>query len=222
MTELKMMYDEENDYEICLDEVGRGCLFGDVYVACVVLPKDNGFDKKDIKDSKKFTNKEKLKEKANYIKENALHWHIASISSEVIDEINILQSVMRGMHKCIDNVLSKINREGKKINLLVDGNYFNSYRDELGEEIKHILIKQGDAKYVGIAAASILAKDARDNYIVELCEKYEELQDCYNLKKNVGYATKEHLNGIDKHGITNWHRKTFGKCKNCTKIKNII
>ena len=55
-----------------------------------------------------------------------------------------------------------------------------------------------------------------------LCEKYEELQDCYNLKKNVGYATKEHLNGIDKHGITNWHRKTFGKCKNCTKIKNII
>ena len=220
--ELEMVYDVNNEYELCLDEVGRGCMFGDVCIACVVLPKDNSFDKKDIKDSKKFTSKLKLKDKANYIKEKALFWHIAKITPQVIDEINILQAVMSGMHKCIDNVLSKINYKGKKIQLIIDGNYFNTYTDINGEKIEHVTVKQGDGKYVGIAAASILAKNERDNDIIELCEKYPLLKECYGLDKNVGYATKKHLEGIEEHGITEWHRKTFGKCKNCEKIKNIV
>jgi ribonuclease HII len=220
--DLEMMYDYSNDYEICLDEVGRGCMFGDVYVACVVLPKDNKFDKKDIKDSKKFTSRIKLKNKAEYIKENALFWHVAQISVGVIDEINILQAVMMGMHKCIDSVLSKIDYKNKKIKLIVDGNYFNEYKDINGVKIEHVTVKQGDGKYVGIAAASILAKDSRDSDIIELCEEYPVLKECYGLDKNVGYATKKHLEGIEEHGITQWHRKTFGKCRNCKKIKDIV
>jgi len=216
MNELRLVHNIDNDYELCLDEVGRGCLFGDVYVACVVLPKDYDFDKTNIKDSKKFTSRTKLKNVANYIKEKSLFWDIQSISSEIIDEVNILQAVMKGMHNSITNVLKKIDTN-KRIELLIDGNYFNRYKD-----LNHICIKQGDAKYVGIAAASILAKDARDQYIEDLCNEHEELDLCYNLKKNVGYATKDHLNGIKEHGITNWHRKTFGPCKNCDKIKNIV
>ena len=109
-----MMYSNENDYEICIDEVGRGCLFGDVYIACVVLPKGNEFNKKDIKDSKKFTSKSKLKNVANRIKEEALYWHVACINAEIIDEINILQAVMLGMHECVDKVLTKIYDNEKK------------------------------------------------------------------------------------------------------------
>jgi ribonuclease HII len=216
MTTLEMVYDLNNDYELCLDEVGRGCLFGDVYIACVVLPKDTDFDKTNIKDSKKFTSKKKLKTVANYIKEHALCWHIESISSEKIDEINILQSVMLGMHNCIDEILKKIDNE-KKIEIIVDGNYFNKYKN-----MHHVCVEKGDGKYVGIAAASILAKDGRDEYISNLCKKYECLNEYYNLEKNVGYATKDHLNGIKENGITQWHRRTFGICKNYDKIKNIL
>ena len=216
MTNLQMVYDINNDYELCLDEVGRGCLFGDVYVACVVLPKDIKFDKTNIKDSKKFTSRKKLRDVANYIKDNALYWHIASINANIIDDINILQSVMLGMHKCIDEILGKIDNY-KKIEIIVDGNYFNKYK-----KINHVCIEKGDSKYVGIAAASILAKNARDDYISDLCKKYEYLNEYYNLEKNVGYATKDHLNGIKEHGITQWHRRTFGICKNYDKIKNIL
>tara|TARA_Y100000992_G_C21269931_1_gene496102 strand:- start:2100 stop:2750 length:651 start_codon:yes stop_codon:yes gene_type:complete len=216
MTNLQLVYDINNDYELCLDEVGRGCLFGDVYVACVVLPKDIKFDKTNIKDSKKFTSRKKLRDVANYIKDNALYWHIASINANIIDNINILQSVMLGMHKCIDEILGKIDND-KKIEIIVDGNYFNKYK-----KINHVCIEKGDSKYVGIAAASILAKNARDDYISDLCKKYEYLNEYYNLEKNVGYATKDHLNGIKEHGITQWHRRTFGICKNYDKIKNIL
>ncbi len=216
MTNLQLVYDINNDYELCLDEVGRGCLFGDVYVACVVLPKDIKFDKTNIKDSKKFTSRKKLRDVANYIKDNALYWHIASINANIIDNINILQSVMLGMHKCIDEILGKIDNY-KKIEIIVDGNYFNKYK-----KINHVCIEKGDSKYVGIAAASILAKNARDDYISDLCKKHECLNEYYNLEKNVGYATKDHLNGIKEHGITQWHRRTFGICKNYDKIKNIL
>tara|TARA_A100001035_G_C27751640_1_gene486782 strand:- start:738 stop:1391 length:654 start_codon:yes stop_codon:yes gene_type:complete len=217
MSELQMMYSNENDYEICIDEVGRGCLFGDVYVACVVLPKGNGFNKKDVKDSKKFTSKSKLKNVADRIKEEALYWHIASINAEIIDEVNILQAVMLGMHKCVDSILPKIYDNEKKIELIIDGNYFKPY-----ENLKHVCVEKGDSKYIGIAAASILAKNARDEYIHELCEKYPQLNEFYKLGKNVGYATKDHLNGIKEFGITQWHRRTFGICKNYEKIKNIV
>lgn len=220
--ELELIHDISNDYELCLDEVGRGCMFGNVYIACVVLPKDNSFDKKDIKDSKKIKSKTKLNKIANYIKENALFWHVESINVDVIDSVNILQSVMIGMHKCIDNIISKLDTKNKKVGLIIDGNYFNEYKNKNGEKINHVTIEKGDGKYVGIAAASILAKSSRDNYIIELCERYPILQEHYKLQNNMGYGTKAHLEGILGNGITQWHRRTFGICKNYAEIKHIV
>ena len=226
---LDLIYDVQNKYELCIDEVGRGCLFGRTYIASVILPKDGSFDGKDIKDSKKFSSKKKIKEVSDYIKQNALYWHIESVESGIIDEINILQAVMRGMHACIKNMIEKMKKDGKLNNQLeteykrelmaiIDGNYFNPYRtfDEASETIKElpaVTIEQGDAKYMGIAAASILAKVARDEYIIDLCAQYPSLIEKYGLDTNVGYGTKKHLDGIKEHGITQWHRKSFGICK---------
>jgi ribonuclease HII len=195
-------------------------LFGKVYIACVVLPKDpQAFDGTGIKDSKKFSSKKKLQAMADYIKEKALCWHIASIDAAVIDEINILHAVMQGMHECIRSVL-----ESETVGLhdsmaVVDGNYFTPYRrfDDSSQsiyELPHVTVEQGDAKYMGIAAASILAKNARDNYVGELCSQYPVLAERYGLHTNMGYGTKTHLDGIRAYGITQWHRRTFGElCK---------
>jgi len=221
---LERFYGDGNKYEIALDEVGRGCLFGKVCIGCVVLPKDPElFDGKNIKDSKKFSSKKKLYEVAEYIKEHALAWHVSFVDEKVIDEINILQAVMKGMHECIDNVFGKLQGDSENIcnetMLLVDGNYFTAYRrfdniENVIKEIPHVTIEQGDAKYMAIAAARILAKTARDNYVIELCEKYPMLVERYGLDKNMGYGTKVHLDGIKEHGISQWHRRTFGElCK---------
>jgi ribonuclease HII len=220
-------YSEDNLFELCIDEAGRGCLFGRVYVACVVLPKDPElFDGKNIKDSKKFSSKKKLNEVAEYIKQNALAWHIAHIDASVIDEINILKAVMQGMHECIRNISEQLEQKFpnifsiNKTMAVIDGNYFTPYRafdksDETIHEMPFITIEQGDAKYMGIAAASILAKTGRDEYVLELCKKHPTLTDRYGMDTNMGYGTKKHLDGIREHGITQWHRRTFGDaCKN--------
>jgi len=228
---LSRHYNEDNTFELCIDEAGRGCLFGRVYIACVVLPKESElFDGKDIKDSKKFSSKKKLNQVAEYIKTNALAWHVSCIDSETIDEINILQAVMRGMHDCIRNIIEKLNFNEsinksqnatmKNSMAVVDGNYFTPYRafdnaDNMIHEMPFVTIEQGDGKYMGIAAASILAKTSRDNYVLELCKEYPVLIDRYGLDSNMGYGTKKHVEGINHHGITQWHRRTFGEaCKN--------
>jgi ribonuclease HII len=223
---LERFYNNENTYEIAIDEVGRGCLFGRVYIACVILPKDpESFCGQDIKDSKKFSSKKKLFEVAEYIKSHAYAWHVTWIDEKTIDEINILQSTMRGMHECIREIIIKtkqINTDTKNTDFMavIDGNYFNPYRifDEETQsiyEIPFVTVEQGDAKYMSIAAASILAKTARDEYIYELCSQYPILNERYNLESNVGYGTKAHLDGIAEFGITQWHRRTFGNaCKN--------
>jgi ribonuclease HII len=222
---LQRTFNEDNQYELSIDEAGRGCLFGRVYIACAVLPKQSElFDGKDIKDSKKFSSKTKLNETANYIKQNAYAWHIAYIEPDEIDNINILKSVMKGMHECIRETISKINI---KINIqhkledftaIIDGNYFTPFRqyDEITETIIEMpfnTVIHGDAIYMGIAAASILAKDARDTYILQLCNEYPKLIEYYGFNTNMGYGTKTHLSGIQTHGITQWHRKTYGICK---------
>jgi ribonuclease HII len=115
-----------------------------------------------------------------------------------------------------------------EIMAIIDGNYFNPYtwfdqKTQCIRELPFVTIEQGDAKYVGIAAASILAKVARDEYISELCEKYPLLTDYYSLNTNMGYGTKAHMNGIKEHGITEMHRKTFGElCKKSAINKQII
>jgi ribonuclease HII len=222
---LTRFYDINNKYELCIDEAGRGCMFGRVYIACVVLPKDpDSFSGNDIKDSKKFSSKKKINIVAQHIKDNALAWHVSFIESSVIDEINILQSVMKGMHDCIRNIIGKLNIMTNVDNSLenfmgiIDGNYFTPYMsfDNTKEcicEMPHITIEKGDAKYMGIAAASILAKTERDSYIEKLCEDYPALNEKYGLSKNMGYGTKAHMDGIASHGITQWHRRSFGSCK---------
>jgi ribonuclease HII len=217
---LKRFYNtntENNIYELCLDEAGRGCLFGRVYVACVILPKDiHLFDCKDIKDSKKFSSKKKMNEVATYIKNNALAWNISFIENDIVDKINILQSVMKGMHESIRQTMQQI--PNASFFGLIDGNYFQPYtfynkNTETINELPYVTIEKGDNLYIGIAAASILAKTARDDYILELCKTKPKLVLYYGIDKNMGYGTKKHIQGIKEHGITKWHRNTFGLCK---------
>lgn len=224
---LKISKNEDNCViEIGTDEVGRGPLFGRVYTASVILPKDiETFDHSKMKDSKKFHSKKKIEEVADYIKENAIAWSVNYESEDVIDDINILQATQKSMHKSIMKTREKfINLarekqiENYKIELLVDGIYFNpvTFLNEKKtklECIPHSCIKGGDNVYSCIAAASILAKVERDKYIDDLCEKHPELIEHYNIRSNKGYGAKVHIEGINKHGITRWHRKTFGICK---------
>ena len=206
-------YKEEDDIlEIGIDEAGRGPLFGRVYTGAVILPKDTDFDFTQMKDSKKFTSVKKIKEVAEYIKENALAWTVTYKDEIVIDKINIRQSVLTSMHDSIKNIMIK----NKKYFLLVDGNDFKpymKYENDTFNQIEHKCIEGGDNKYCAIAAASILAKTERDKYIEDLCEEHPELKERYSLDKNKGYGTKLHIDGIKKYGISKWHRKSYGICK---------
>ena len=219
-THLQWVYDEKNKYEICIDEAGRGCLFGRVYIASVVLPKDpNLFSSKDIKDSKKFSSKKKIRQVAEYIKTNALAWNVAYIEHTVIDDINILQAVMRGMHECIRKTLAGLGAGGAPVMAVIDGNYFTPYcyfdqDTETIVQLPHVTVEKGDSLYVGIAAASILAKTARDDYILDLCSSHPDLATRYGLDTNMGYGTKKHMDAIKEHGITEWHRSSFAPCRN--------
>ena len=227
---LKKFYNENsNIFEIGVDEVGRGPLFGRVYTAAVILPKDDTFDHSIMKDSKKFHSKKKIEEVSNYIKNNALAWYISFEDEKVIDEINILQATQKSMHSCILEVRKQYNQKLKELDkvekidysyqLLIDGNYFipityfNKKINKI-ESIPHITIEGGDNKYSCIAAASILAKVERDNYIDELCKLHPNLSEHYGIDSNKGYGAKKHMDGIKENGITIWHRRSFGICKN--------
>lgn len=209
--------------EIGIDEAGRGPLFGRVYSGAVVLPKDDSFDHSKMKDSKKFHSKKKIDGVAEYIKENAIAWSVCYEDEDKIDEINILQATQSAMHKAIKNVLSQLKEKSlvsdyNNILLLVDGNYFKHYtiinnQTNKFETINYHTIEGGDNTYSCIAAASILAKVERDKYIDELCEENPELAERYGIDSNKGYGAKKHIDGIKQYGITKWHRKTFGICK---------
>jgi ribonuclease HII len=216
-TQLLTCYDPQNVYEIGVDEAGRGPLFGRLYVGAVVLPKEGDFRHEWMKDSKKFHSKKKIRDVADYIKANAVAWSVHYIEAHVIDEINIRQSVFRGMHNAIREIITT-KTGADEVFLLIDGNDFRPYTmfQEASDEIRvlpHETIEGGDNKYTAIAAASILAKVARDDYIAELCGDHPELIIRYGLDKNQGYGTKQHLAGIVEHGISQWHRKTYGRCK---------
>jgi len=205
----KYYYEDNNIYEIGVDEAGRGPLFGRVYAAAVILPKDDSFEHSKMKDSKKFHSKTKIEERAEYIKTHAIAWYISFEDETVIDEINILQATQKCMHTCIKEIKKQIEHiESTSIHLLIDGNYFNPF-----EDLQFTTVEGGDNKYTCIAAASILAKVERDKYIEELCKKNPELSEKYGLDSNKGYGCKKHIEGIKKYGITSGHRKTFGICK---------
>ena len=223
----KFYVEDTNIFEIGVDEVGRGPLFGRVYTAAVILPKDDSFNHSLMKDSKKFHSKNKIEDVANYIKQNAVAWYVSFEDEKTIDEINILQATQRSMHKSILEVrkqyIQKMNSNAEKIdysiNLLIDGNYFNpiniiNKKTNKLETIPYTCVEGGDNKYTAIAAASILAKVERDKYIEELCGKHPELIEHYAINSNKGYGAKKHIDGIKEHGITIWHRRSFGICKN--------
>lgn len=229
-TPLKHFYDISNDFEIGVDEAGRGPLFGRLYVSAVILPAnvpslttalpkvaEKELDFSAIKDSKKIKNKKTIKAVSEFIKTHAIAYSVKYVEHDIIDHINIRESVLQSMHQCIDEVLQQIGNS-KNTTLLIDGNDFRPYMvydDETGTltEVPSVCIEQGDNLYYSIAAASILAKVARDEYILELCNQYPELVEKYHLDTNMGYGTKQHIEGIKEYGITQWHRKTYGICR---------
>ncbi len=214
-------YQNSNKIEICIDECARGCGFGSTFIGVVVLPIDfaekANAEKIIIRDSKKMSAKQREKS-FNFIKEHALVYSIVSKDNKRIDEINILQAVMEGMHDGIRNVLEILNESNtEKIKILVDGDKFNPFITENGTQIEHETVVEGDGTYMGIACASILAKHAHDMWIKELVVENPELEE-YDIQNNQGYLTAKHLAKIrernaSKKPLTQWHRLSFGICR---------
>lgn len=184
-------YFDKNKLEAGCDEAGRGCLAGPVFAAAVILPKD--YKNKILNDSKQLTDKIRY-ELREVIEKEALAFAVAQVSNIEIDEINILNASFLGMHRAVDQLKTTPEL------LLIDGNRFKPYK-----KIPHQCIIKGDAKFLSIAAASILAKTYRDDFMVEAAKKYPY----YGWEKNMGYPTKLHREGIRLRGTTPLHRMTF-------------
>jgi len=206
---------------IGVDEVGRGALISRVYTAACILPDPEDvptttLDFTQLRDSKKIPHKH-IVSLAETIKAGAIAYAIAWEDEATIDRINILQATQSAMHKAITAILSQI-PEDQQVHLLIDGNYFNPIMRS-GRQIPYTTIEGGDNAFCVIAAASILAKNARDSYIQnDLCVEHPELDMQYALKGNVGYGSSRHLDGIRAYGISPWHRRTFGICKRYVNI----
>lgn len=173
------------------DEAGRGCLAGPVTAAAVILPDD--FEMEELNDSKLLTEKTR-KRLRPIIEEKAICYHVVHLGPEVIDEINILNASIRAMQQCIQNL------DPVPEYIIVDGNRFKAVGT-----IPHSCIVKGDGKYLSIAAASVLAKTYRDEYMERLHEEYP----MYNWKQNKGYPTAEHREAIKQYGPTPHHRMSF-------------
>jgi ribonuclease HII len=190
MSKLLSFYDQDKIEAGC-DEAGRGCLAGPVVAASVILPKD--FYHPLLNDSKQLSEKNR-----NYlrpiIEKEALAFAVAFISQETIDKINILNASFLAMHKAVDQLIMRPEQ------LLIDGNRFTTY-----PAIPHVCIIKGDSKFLSIAAASVLAKTYRDEYMESLHTEFE----VYNWKNNKGYPTIEHRKAIELFGSTEHHRQTF-------------
>lgn len=173
------------------DEAGRGCLAGSVYAAAVILPPD--YQNPDLNDSKQLSDK-KRKALREQIERDAVAWAVGVVTAEEIDKINILNASILAMHRALDQL--QVRPEA----VIVDGNRFKPYKD-----LPYTTIVKGDGKYLAIAAASILAKTYRDDYMDVLAEEYPQ----YDWKSNKGYPTKKHRAAILQYGITPYHRKSF-------------
>jgi ribonuclease HII len=212
------VYNASHAFEIGIDEAGRGPLFGRVYVAAVILPKElDKFHHEWMRDSKQIKNRNTMQALATYIKEHALYWSVKYGEADEIDRDNILACTINKMHECVNEIAEKTSLANGF--LLVDGNYFKPYIkynsvSETFESINHETFEKGDGRFSAIAAASILAKNERDTWIEQLCEQYPVLKTVYSLDTNMGYGTKTHMNAIATYGITKWHRTSFVPCKN--------
>jgi ribonuclease HII len=184
-------YHKRNTLEAGCDEAGRGCLAGPVFAAAVILPKK--YKNYLLNDSKQLSEKQRDSLRIE-IEKVALAWAVAPLDNNVIDEINILNASILAMHHAVGKLATP------PALLLIDGNRFKPYRG-----IPHICFVKGDGKYLSIAAASVLAKTHRDEYMRQLHEEYPQ----YNWAQNKGYPTRDHRDAIIAHGITPYHRKTF-------------
>ena len=173
------------------DEAGRGCLAGPVFAAAVILP--DGFQHNRLNDSKLLSQKTR-NELRRYIEKNAISYSVQRVDEKEIDDINILRASINAMHRAINSLSISPDL------LLIDGNRFTPFPG-----IKHICVVKGDQKYFSIAAASILAKTYRDDFMIRLDEEFPQ----YQWAKNKGYGTKEHVNAIRKYGYSEFHRRSF-------------
>lgn len=189
--EMLLPYLHKGLIEAGCDEAGRGCLAGAVYAASVILPAD--YKNELLNDSKKLTENQRYKLR-EVIKRDALAWAVGVVLPEEIDKINILNASFLAMHRAIDRLVLRPQH------LLIDGNRFNPYPD-----IPHTTVVKGDGKYLSIAAASVLAKTYRDDYMNRLHEEYP----MYDWKDNKGYPTKKHRDAIHRYGVTPYHRMSF-------------
>ncbi len=181
----------EGKIEAGCDEAGRGCLAGSVYAAAVIFPAD--YQNEELNDSKQLTDK-KRHQLREIIERDAVAWAVGVVTPEEIDKINILNASFLAMHRALDQL--KVRPEA----IIVDGNRFKKYG-----EVPHACIVKGDAKYLSIAAASILAKTYRDDYMDGLAEEYPQ----YDWKSNKGYPTKKHREAIRQYGVTPYHRMSY-------------
>jgi ribonuclease HII len=181
----------EGKVEAGCDEAGRGCLAGSVYAAAVILPED--YQNELLNDSKQLTEKKRYQLR-EIIERDAVAWAVGIVTPEEIDKINILNASILAMHRALDQL--KVRPEA----VIVDGNRFKKYKD-----LPHTTIVKGDGKYLSIAAASILAKTYRDDYMNKLAEEYPQ----YDWLSNKGYPTKKHREAIRQFGITPYHRKSY-------------
>jgi ribonuclease HII len=200
---------EEDKLEVGLDEAGRGCLLGPVCIGAVIMNDIRDLPPPhEIRDSKKCSPKVRTVLR-KYIEENAVAFNVQMIHEERIDKVNILQATMEGMEKCLDDITSVLNID----KILVDGTYFPIYMNKnTFEPISHVCIPGGDDKYLNIAAASILAKEYHDEYIMNLCSANPDLNK-YDLKNNKGYGTKSHMEALKEYGPSIYHRKSFKPCQ---------
>ena len=173
------------------DEAGRGCLAGSVYAAAVILPED--YQNELLNDSKQLTEKKRYQLR-EIIERDAVAWAVGIVTPEEIDKVNILNASILAMHRALNQL--KVRPEA----IIVDGNRFKPY-----QELPHTTIVKGDGKYLSIAAASILAKTYRDDYMNQLAGEYPQ----YDWRSNKGYPTKKHREAIKQFGITPYHRKSY-------------
>ena len=181
----------EGKIEAGCDEAGRGCLAGSVYAAAVILPE--GYQNELLNDSKQLSEKKRYQLR-EIIERDAVAWAVGIVTPEEIDQINILNASILAMHRALDQL--KVRPEA----IIVDGNRFKPYK-----KLPHTTIVKGDGKYLAIAAASILAKTYRDDYMNQLAEEYPQ----YDWLSNKGYPTKKHREAIKQFGITPYHRKSY-------------
>ncbi len=181
----------EGKVEAGCDEAGRGCLAGSVYAAAVILPV--GYQNELLNDSKQLTEKRRY-ELREIIQRDAMAWAVGIVTPEEIDKINILNASILAMHRALDQL--QVRPEA----VIVDGNRFKKYQD-----LPHTTIVKGDDKYLSIAAASILAKTYRDDYMNQLAEEYPQ----YDWRSNKGYPTKKHREAIRQYGTTPYHRMSY-------------